>query len=206
MNGISSSKKAERGFPASAASRSAISSARSSIASAIFSSRFERSPGVAVDHPSKAPLAALTAASTSRLPDSGALAIVSPVAGSITASRSPSTGGTNLPPIMLLSVRALGFEFRLFLELRVAVAVAISPPWSGFLCLGEHLFDRRVLDADSFGDGRMGDLTGGDVDAEAKARVAASRAGDAVVGEGEHIRQGGVGQSIGRRDRHRAGH
>jgi hypothetical protein len=52
MKGISSSRKADRGLPASADSRSAISSARSSIPSAIFSRACERSAGVLVAHPS----------------------------------------------------------------------------------------------------------------------------------------------------------
>jgi hypothetical protein len=139
MNGISSSRNADRGLPASAASRSATSSARSSSPSAIFSSAAARSAGVAVPHCSKAPLAALTAASTSLLVESGARAITSPVAGLTTASRLPSVGATNLPPIMFL--RLIGLEFRLLafaflvVRLAVAVAVAISPPCQAFCLL-----------------------------------------------------------------------
>ena len=81
MNGISSSRKAGARLPASAASRSAISSALLDPVGDPQQGEFERSPGVVVAHPSKASLAAFTAASTSRLPDSGALAITSPVAG-----------------------------------------------------------------------------------------------------------------------------
>src|SRR5215207_548925 len=204
MNGISSSRKAERGLPASAASRSAISSARSSIPSAILSSRPARSPGVVAAQPSNASWAAFTAASTSRLPESGALAITSPVAGLTTASRLPSAGAVNLPPIMFL--RLLGLELRPLacLRLAVAVAVAIIPPWSGFLFAVEHVLDRGVLDADPLGDGRVSDPTGGDVDPEPKPGVAAGGLGDAVVGEGQHVGKGCVGEREGRGDRHRA--
>jgi hypothetical protein len=95
--GISSSKKALRGLPASAASRSEISSACSSSRSASFSNAVARSAGVVVDQPGKAPLAAATARFTSSSVDSGISAITSPFAGFVTSSVAPSTGSTNSP-------------------------------------------------------------------------------------------------------------
>ena len=97
MNGISSSKNALRGLPASADSRSASTSAFSSIASASLSSAVDRSPGVVVDQPSNAARAAATARSTSSEEESGACAMTSPVEGLITSSVAPSAASANSP-------------------------------------------------------------------------------------------------------------
>ena len=58
---------------------------------------FERSIGVVSPHVSNAFRAAATARSTSSAVDSGAWAIVSPVAGFSTGSVCPSAGSTNSP-------------------------------------------------------------------------------------------------------------
>jgi hypothetical protein len=97
--GISSFLKASCGLPALATSSVVNSSARSSIASAIFSSASERSPGVVFAQPSNAARAAATALSTSAAVDSGACAIASPVAGLMTSSVWPSAGSTHSPPM-----------------------------------------------------------------------------------------------------------
>ena len=66
----------------------------------------------------------------------------------------------------VLQVEDLG---RILLARFSAVAVAISPPWSDFLLLAEHVLDRRVVHADGFGDGGMSDRTAGDVDPQPQA-------------------------------------
>ncbi len=114
ITGISSSTTALRGLPASADSRSAISSPRSSIRSAMRSSARARSPGGVAAQPGNASFAAATAASTSGLVESGASAITSPVAGLTTSSLPPSAGSTALPPMKFLSL--------------VFAAVAITQP------------------------------------------------------------------------------
>ena len=125
IGGTSSSSVVLRGLPASSDSRSAISSPRSSNASASFSSIAWRSPGVVFSQSVAALRAALTALSTSSLVESGALAITSPFAGLVTSSISPSAGSANLPPIMFLSSKTFALDF---LSL---VAVAI---WSLLVC------------------------------------------------------------------------
>src|SRR5215211_5915283 len=196
---ISSSNIACRGLPASFVSQSVISSARSWNASASFSSSSWRCPGVVTDQPSKALRAACAARLTSSSVESGECAITSPLAGLTTSSVFPSAGATNSPPIMFCSSNTSVFCFS-------AVAVSITPPWSGFLFLVEHLFDRGVLDANSLGDGRVGDPAVGDVDAEAKPRVASRRSRHAMVGEREHVRQGRVGERVSRGDRYGTRH
>jgi len=108
MNGISSALNAAIGLPALSDSSSEISSAFDSIASASLSSAAARSPGVVVDQPfSNAARAAFTARSTSSAVDSGAWAIVSPVAGFRIGSVLPSAGATNDPLMKFLSSVAM---------------------------------------------------------------------------------------------------
>ena len=97
VTGISSSRNALRGLPASAASRSEISSACSSSASASLSSAAARSPGVVAAQPGKAFFAAATARFTSSSVESGISAITSPFAGFVTSSTAPSAASTNSP-------------------------------------------------------------------------------------------------------------
>src|SRR4051812_31924456 len=141
MNGISSSTKALRGLPAFADSRSAISSALSAIASVSFNRASERSPGVVVDHESKAPRAAATARSTSSFVESGASAIASPVAGFRTSSVWPSAGSTSSPLMKFLSL--------------VRVAVAISPPYSLLVALYSYQLVRAGSSAARGGAGAV---------------------------------------------------
>jgi hypothetical protein len=103
MNGISSSKKALRGLPASAASRSDSSCACSSSRSASSLRAAARSPGVVRAHPSKAPFAAATARFTSSSPESGISAITSPLAGFTTSSVAPSAASTSSPSMKFCS-------------------------------------------------------------------------------------------------------
>ena len=105
MAGTSSPLKASIGLPALADSSSAISSARSSRASASLRMASARSPGVLVPQPpSKAARAALTARSTSSWVELGACAISSPVAGFRTASVRPSAASTDSPSMKFLKV------------------------------------------------------------------------------------------------------
>ena len=104
MNGISSSRKASRGLPASAASRSDSSSACSSIRSASLSSAVARSPGGVTDHSAKARFAAATARFTSSSVESGISAITSPLAGFVTSSVPPSAASTNSPSMKFCSL------------------------------------------------------------------------------------------------------
>ena len=103
--GISSSKKALRGLPASAASRSEISSACSSRMSASFSIALARSAGVVAAHPGKAAFAAATARFTSSSDESGMSAITSPLAGFVTSSVSPLAASTDSPSMKFCSLR-----------------------------------------------------------------------------------------------------
>ena len=95
---------------------SASSSAFSSMASASLSSAPERSPGVIVDHSSKARRAAPTARSTSSAVDSGASAIGSPVAGLRMSSVAPSAASVNSPSMKFWALVV------------VAVAISLSYP------------------------------------------------------------------------------
>ena len=105
MAGTSSPLKASIGLPALADSSSAISSARSSSASASLRMASERSAGVLVPQPpSKAARAAFTARSTSSCVELGACAISSPVAGLRTASVPPSAASTDSPSMKFLKV------------------------------------------------------------------------------------------------------
>jgi hypothetical protein len=105
MAGTSSPLKASIGLPALADSSSAISSARSSRASASLRIASERSIGVLVPQPlSKAVRAAFTARSTSSWVELAACAISSPVAGFRTASVRPSAASTDSPSMKFLKV------------------------------------------------------------------------------------------------------
>ena len=101
--GISSSRNALRGLPASAASRSAISSACSSSRSASLSMAPARSAGVVVAQPSNARFAAATARFTSSSVESGISAITSPFAGLVTSSVAPSAASTDSPSMKFWS-------------------------------------------------------------------------------------------------------
>src|SRR3954451_18645181 len=93
MNGISSSLKACSGLPALRASRSASSSACSSMTSASLSSAAWRSAGVVFDQAANALRAAATARSTSSRLEMGSWASSSPVAGVGGARVSGGGGG-----------------------------------------------------------------------------------------------------------------
>ncbi|CAB4647495.1 unannotated protein [freshwater metagenome] len=80
-----------------------ISSARSSIASAIFSNARWRVEGVESRQCAKASSAALNAASTSAAFDLGAVAKAVPVAGLIRVVDSPDFDSTDFPLMKLLS-------------------------------------------------------------------------------------------------------
>ena len=150
MNGISSSRNALRGLPASAASRSESSSACSSSASASLMSAVARSPGGVAAQAGKARLAAATARFTSSSADSGISAITSPVAGFVTSSVAPSAASTNSPSMKFCSL--------------IVVAIAIVPPvldstvTARLSRYAQHVFDGRVLHADALRDGRVRDL------------------------------------------------
>src|SRR4051812_16175766 len=202
IGGISSSNIAWRGLPASLVSQSVISSARSWKASASFRSNSWRWAGVVYCQVSNAVRAAFTARSTSSSVESGACAITLPVAGLNMSSVLPSAGSTNSLPIMFLSSRT---SVDLFFCCS-AVADSIAPPWSDFLLAAEHVLDGRVLDADGFGDRRVRDDAGRDVDPEPQPGVPTRGLGHAVICQRQHIWQRGVGECVGRGDRHRAGH
>src|SRR5438132_12255405 len=101
LTGISSFAE-ESGLPTFFDSSSASSSAKSSIASASFSSASARSPGVVSSHSGSAFFAASTARSTSASVPRGTSAMVSPVAGFSTSIVPPSTASTHSPPTKFL--------------------------------------------------------------------------------------------------------
>jgi hypothetical protein len=80
-----------------------ISSARDSIASAIFNKAFCRCDGVESRHPGNASLAALKAESTSAALDLGARAYSLPVEGFISGELSPDVESTELPLMKLVN-------------------------------------------------------------------------------------------------------
>ncbi len=92
--GTSSDLVSATGLPVLRLSAVTRSSARASIALANRSSARLRSDGVVSRQTSKAAAAAVSAASTSSRPDTGALAYVSPVLGSITELVTPPAAGT----------------------------------------------------------------------------------------------------------------
>jgi hypothetical protein len=102
--GISSSRKALRGLPASAASRSDSSPACSSSRSASLSSAAARSPGGVAAQLSKARFAAATARLTSSTVERGISATTSPVAGLVTSSAAPSAASANSPSMKFCSL------------------------------------------------------------------------------------------------------
>ena len=106
--GISSLRVSSIGLPVFSHSAAMISSARSSIASANFSSARCRSEGVVSRQVSKAEAAAAYAASTSACTDTGADPKTWPVVGSIRSARRPSAASTDLPSMKFCTVRATG--------------------------------------------------------------------------------------------------
>src|SRR5215204_5349863 len=86
----------------------------------------------------------------------------------------------------------------------VAVAYAADGLRGG--ALAEHVEQLHVAVAGGIGDRPIRDLAVDHVDAVRQSRVLARGARDAGVGEVQHVGQSGVGQRVGRRDRHRAGH
>jgi hypothetical protein len=97
IGGISSERVRWIGLPVLRTSRSMMSSARASNASAMRISASDRSEGVVSRHDSNAAAAACMAASTSAGPDSGAVAYSSPVTGSMTGLVRPSAASTYFP-------------------------------------------------------------------------------------------------------------
>ncbi len=146
--GISSSKKALRGLPASAASRSDSSSACSSSRSASLLMAAARAPGVVRAQPSKAAFAAATARFTSSSVDSGISAITSPLAGFTTSSVAPSAASTSSPSMKFCSL--------------VLATVAIGPSLGGD---AEDVLDGGVFHAGALSHGLVGDLALGHVHA-----------------------------------------
>src|SRR5215211_8776561 len=188
--GISSSRKAPRGLPASAASRSASSSAWSSSRSASLMIAAARSPGVVAAQPGKARFAAATARSTSSSAESCISAIASPVAGFVTSSVSPSAASTNSPSMKFWSL------------VLVAVAMCLLS-----LCGdAQDVLYGRVLHARALRDRGMGDLAVGHVNSRLQTRQLLDRSLQAMVGQGEHVRQRGVREREGRGNGHGTRH
>ena len=110
------------GLPVFADSTATNSSARASNASAILSRAFCRSEGVVRLQSPNAFAAAPNAASTSAAPDTGAVAIASPVDGSTMSASGPSETSTNAPSMKLRSRRTAP-----------AISVAISAPFPSMI-------------------------------------------------------------------------
>ena len=109
--GISSLIVSAIGLPVFWLSTATNSSARDSSASAILSRARCRSDGVVSRHDSKAVAAAPIAASTSAAPETGAVANVRPVVGSIRSAEPPSFVSTNSPLTKLRKLVIFGLPY-----------------------------------------------------------------------------------------------
>src|SRR4051794_30824347 len=186
--GISSSRNALRGLPASAASRSDSSSACSSRMSASFSIAVARSAGVVVDQPGKAPFAAATARFTSSSVESGMSAITSPFAGLVTSSVAPSAESTDSPSMKFWSL------------LLLTVAMCVCGPLLGLGDGAQYVVNGCVRHSGPLGHGLVRDLAVHHVHARLQPGHLLDGALEPVVGEREHEGERGVGE------RERRGH